>query len=299
MFFADTLTVTLMRALALLFGLGGIGIVAAVRGNFARLTKSVLWIRYRTWIVLTSVFTLAVTGGRWAIVGLAATFAVVAACEFATMMGLRKTYTASLLIACLSSIAIATVAPDALVWLSGLALLAGVGPGLLRRQPGDMFQATRAMLGTLYLGWPLALLVLLADKPLGAAWVGLALLGTAVSDVAAFSLGSMLGGPKLCPLLSPSKTWMGAVGNILGAAIALVLMLPALPPFPPLAGLLLVAAIGLGSIGGDLIESMFKRACGIKDAGAWLPGFGGLLDRIDSLLLVAPLLYGAVWTLGS
>jgi len=104
-------------------------------------------------------------------------------------------------------------------------------------------------------------------------------------------VGKTLGGPKLASRLSPNKTWGGALGNILGAALAVTLTIFALPGLQWWQRCLLVLAIGLGSIWGDLLESLLKRQRGVKDAGELLPGFGGLLDRIDSLLLVAPLVY--------
>ena len=81
--------------------------------------------------------------------------------------------------------------------------------------------------------------------------------------------------------LSPNKTLGGLVGAVLGAALILTLLGRITPG--------LVIAVGLGGVLGDLLESLVKRTAGVKDAGSWLPGFGGLLDRIDSLLLVLPL----------
>jgi len=114
-----------------------------------------------------------------------------------------------------------------------------------------------------------------------------------LSDVGAFCCGKLLGGPKLAPHLSPGKTWSGLLGNVLGAALALYLLSFVLPPFQLWQQLLLIAVIGLGSAWGDLLESLLKRQYGVKDAGELLPGFGGLLDRVDSLLFVAPLVYYA------
>ena len=124
----------------------------------------------------------------------------------------------------------------------------------------------------------------------GMGWVALALFGTAVSDVCAFVVGSLLKGPKLAPHLSPGKTWAGLAGNLLGGAIALALIAPMLLPLSAGWDALAIVAIGGGGCVGDLAESLLKRAAGVKDAGTWLPGFGGLLDRVDSLLVVAPLL---------
>ena len=84
-----------------------------------------------------------------------------------------------------------------------------------------------------------------------------------------------------CPPLSPSKTLGGLAGAVIGTVLILILLGHITPG--------LVIAVGLGGVLGDLLESLVKRTAGVKDAGAWLPGFGGLLDRVDSLLLVLPL----------
>jgi len=81
--------------------------------------------------------------------------------------------------------------------------------------------------------------------------------------------------------LSPNKTLGGLAGAVIGATLILTLLGQITPG--------LVIAVGLGGVLGDLLESLVKRTAGVKDAGAWLPGFGGLLDRVDSLLLVLPL----------
>ena len=107
----------------------------------------------------------------------------------------------------------------------------------------------------------------------------------AAADVAAWAGGTFLrpmawARRPLSPL-SPNKTLGGLVGAVVGAALILTLLGHITPG--------LVIAVGLGGVLGDLLESLVKRTAGVKDAGAWLPGFGGLLDRVDSLLLVLPL----------
>lgn len=129
----------------------------------------------------------------------------------------------------------------------------------------------------------------------GAALVGAIALGCAASDVGAFLLGRRFGRSLLAPTLSPNKTRAGVVGNLLGAAVAAGIAAPALVPvfgLPAIAGLAVVVAVG--AVWGDLLESAAKREFGVKDTGGWLPGFGGILDRIDSLLLAMPLVYWAV-----
>lgn len=108
------------------------------------------------------------------------------------------------------------------------------------------------------------------------------------ADVGAFFVGRSFGRRKLAPRVSPSKTWEGAVGGLLlVAAIAWVgAQRFGLPIF---SGIAFGCTVGIFSIVGDLTESMFKRAAGLKDSGHWLPGHGGVLDRIDSVTAAAPL----------
>jgi phosphatidate cytidylyltransferase len=114
------------------------------------------------------------------------------------------------------------------------------------------------------------------------------------SDVGAFVVGRRFGRTPLSVRLSPSKTRAGVVGNILGGAAGLAPFVPALTPsFPPAFLVALVPLVAVGAVWGDLLESAIKRELGVKDAAAWLPGFGGILDRIDSLLITVALAYWA------
>ena len=122
----------------------------------------------------------------------------------------------------------------------------------------------------------------------------------ACSDVGAFLTGRRYGRTALAPTVSPAKTRAGLSGNFLGAAVALALLGPSLAlalaeqSITGWYGVLLVPIVALGSVWGDLFESAAKREAGVKDAASWLPGFGGMLDRVDSLLLTLPLAY---WSL--
>jgi len=115
---------------------------------------------------------------------------------------------------------------------------------------------------------------------------------TVASDSAAFFIGSLLGRHKLCPTVSPKKTIEGLGGGLLGGAagglLVALLFFPGFALFRILGFAALLAAVG---VLGDLTESLLKRRAGVKDSGAILPGHGGLLDRVDSLLLAAPAFY--------
>lgn len=140
----------------------------------------------------------------------------------------------------------------------------------------------------------------------GRAWVLVALAATFATDTGAYAVGRLFGGHLFVPRISPHKTWEGAAGGLAAGAVAtvaLVLLLPAeaRPGFAPdrlvdtlrvgwwLAPLALL--LPLAAIAGDLVESALKRAMHVKDTSHLLPGHGGLLDRLDSLLATGPLLY--------
>jgi phosphatidate cytidylyltransferase len=145
--------------------------------------------------------------------------------------------------------------------------------------------------GTLYVGWLASYLVSLRGIPDGEWWVLLALPTTWVSDSAAYFIGRAYGRHPLAPRLSPKKTWEGYLAGIAGGALAggafgLGWGSLAGPGslVDGLHGVALGVAIGLFSTLGDLGISMIKREVGVKDTGSLIPGHGGALDRIDSLL---------------
>ncbi len=175
--------------------------------------------------------------------------------------------------------------------LLAVCLFALVRPG---EAPTAAGRAGLLVFGLAYGPVLLAHLTLLRGLPAGegASWVSLVLAAVWGGDTAAFYVGRAFGQRKLYPAVSPKKTWEGAAGGLVGtlAAMAVVRawLLPGLPA-GHLLGLGLLAAL-LGQLG-DLCESLLKRGAGVKDSGALLPGHGGVLDRLDSLLFVAPLVY--------
>lgn len=127
----------------------------------------------------------------------------------------------------------------------------------------------------------------------GPGWLFVTLAVAFMSDTGAYAFGRLWGKHKLYPAVSPGKTWEGALGGLVGANIATVgwgslFLLPELS---------IPHAMVLGTVGslagqlGDLFESMLKRSYGVKDSGSILPGHGGMLDRVDALLFVGPVVY--------
>uniref|UniRef100_UPI004057A3CE phosphatidate cytidylyltransferase n=1 Tax=Candidatus Electronema sp. TaxID=2698783 RepID=UPI004057A3CE len=135
-------------------------------------------------------------------------------------------------------------------------------------------------------------IILLHDLPDGSHWLLILTAITAGSDTGAYYAGRAFGKRKLCPPISPKKTVNGAIGGMLAAVAAAVLLgcvlLPEVSCLKIAVAALLLAAVG---IVGDLLESVIKRGTGCKDSGTMLKGHGGLLDRADSLLFAAPMLF--------
>lgn len=170
----------------------------------------------------------------------------------------------------------------------------------------------RYVFGVAWIGL-LVFLPLLRALPHGVSWVFLSLGVAWLADTGAYFSGRFFGRTPLHPVLSPKKTVEGYVGGILTATLGVAFFAKVgapvwdgaaviLDPIPELSWLdIAVLGVGVGTLGvlGDLVESLVKRATGVKDAGSIMPGHGGLLDRVDSLLFVVPALYAwALWIEG-
>jgi phosphatidate cytidylyltransferase len=155
-----------------------------------------------------------------------------------------------------------------------------------------------SVFGVLFIGWTLSHLILLRLLPAGP-WYMLFLCAVVwVGDSAAMYVGKSLGQHKLAPAISPGKTWEGAIGCVIGGVgTAVVSARFWLPDLLPWQCILLGLCISLAAQVSDLAESMLKRYAGVKDSGGLIPGHGGMLDRIDSLLFAAPTLVYALYVL--
>ncbi len=145
----------------------------------------------------------------------------------------------------------------------------------------------------IYPGALLASGLALRELAEGVIWLTYAITVTFVSDTAAYAVGKLIGRHKLAPSISPGKTWEGAIGAVVAAAAVSAAFLLAIEPDGMALGgaILLGAALSTLAQIGDLVESWLKRAAGAKDSGTVLPGHGGILDRLDSLLFVLPAVF--------
>jgi phosphatidate cytidylyltransferase len=210
----------------------------------------------------------------------------------------------------------------------GLALAMAVAPFLFltlamrRRDLTSGYPAAAASLfGFAYIAIPMALLVGLRQQPAGAIYVIYTLLVVWAGDIFAYFIGKGLGRHRMSPVISPKKTWEGAIASILASVIVGTLWFQHAPGIssallrvgligrrdgifspqqvPSLASLIVLSAVvNLAAQLGDLVESLMKRGAGVKDSGSILPGHGGMLDRIDAMLFAVPVVWAwSAWRL--
>jgi phosphatidate cytidylyltransferase len=152
--------------------------------------------------------------------------------------------------------------------------------------------AAVTLLGLFYVGWFLGHLILLRNLNQGEFLIFFLFLVTWAGDTGAYYIGKGFGRHRMAPRVSPNKTIEGAIGGWLASVLAAVLAQQWFLPLISVSDSLILGGL-LGIVGqlGDLTESMFKRGAGVKDSGHFLPGHGGILDKLDSLIFTTPVLY--------
>ncbi|MEU8679502.1 phosphatidate cytidylyltransferase [Streptomyces sp. NPDC048560] len=245
------------------------GVAAALSG------RRELLIRWCCWAVGVPLVAAAFWWGTPGVTLLALVVAVVAALEFGGLMRLSLPDRVVLAVAVCGVVLTSWLAPGQEVRAVAVGALTIAAVPLLA---GDSTHGLRRLgAGLLGLIW---LSVLAALAPLGATALVL-FIAVSVGDIVAYFTGQRLGGPKLSPL-SPAKRWSGTLAGA-AAAVGVLAALSALS-WPT------AVAVAVGAPAGDLLESMVKRGARAKDSAHWLAGSGGLLDRIDSLLLALAVL---------
>jgi len=176
---------------------------------------------------------------------------------------------------------------------------------VIHRREGVFSNWAWAVAGILYIGLLLSYLVALRLEPgtdafpeAGRNFVFLALLATFASDTSAFFVGRTLGRHHMAPRISPAKTWEGAIAGLFGAVIISLLFTLSTPLQVPLSysqAIFLGVLVSVFGQIGDLVESMLKRNAGVKESGSLMPGHGGLLDRMDSVVFTGVVVYLYYW----
>lgn len=238
-------------------------------------------LRVASALVLLPVVLLSEWAGGWAWAVLVALGAAGMAWEWSRLFGHTVIRLPGLVV--LAGAVLATVAAAA--GLTGL-VLAALGGGFLGAWArGGLGMAS----GVLCIGVAcIALVWLRADALAGQENLLLLLFAVWASDVGAYAVGRAVGGPKLAPAISPGKTWSGAAGGLLIAALVGEATGQVIHPATPGAAAGVAALLAVAAQVGDLGESALKRHAGVKDSSRMIPGHGGLLDRLDGVLAAAP-----------
>jgi phosphatidate cytidylyltransferase len=164
----------------------------------------------------------------------------------------------------------------------------------------------KGIFGLIYIGYPLTLIPLLWKREDGVALIVFLMVCVWAGDIAALYIGRNFGKRKLAPRVSPNKTWEGSIASVVGTVLAAGLVILIGDQLtargntilhitePVWQSLLLATILNIAAQVGDLLESAIKRGARVKDSGTMLPGHGGILDRIDALLVAAPVLWYAL-----
>lgn len=212
---------------------------------------------------------------------------ILAAYEWHRMVSAGKAYRVETALSSVTvALAVAALLLTRLAWPALLLLAIGAVVSVIlarRRGPHPLWHA----LGVIYLGLPaLALVGLRSFEPRGALVIVGLLLIVWSTDTGALIFGNLIGGPRMAPRISPSKTWAGTIGGSITAAVIFglyVWLLGGAPWFAALFGLV----FSITAHAGDLFESFAKRHFGVKDSGSLIPGHGGVLDRMDSTMFAS------------
>lgn len=258
-------------------------------GLGARLASTAVLLPLFVWIV--------VLAPAWVFGVLVVTAAGVAQWEFTRMFrraGVPVFGRLGLVAGILVTVSFAAPARDVTLPVLGAVVLAVLSAALIGRSgaPPAWEASAVTLLGVLYVNWLLGHALWLRGHAAGVELILFLVWVTWLGETSAYLVGSRLGRRKLAPIVSPRKTVEGAAAQVAVSLLAAIAGQPWLFPSLPL-GSALVLGVLLGIVGqvGDLVESLLKRSVGTKDAGDILPGHGGILDRIDSLLFNTPVLY--------
>jgi phosphatidate cytidylyltransferase len=290
------LPVLLRVVLLLLAGFAAV-LVARRRWSLRVLRRSTLFMRARVWFVIGPLFVVAVFIGGFVAFLLATYVLLQGSSEIVRIADIQRRYALLLMLWGQVGLLVAAFAREYFVLLPfGFLILLTLVPVL----SGELTDAHRQVADTLfayiYVGLPMGYIVFVKSaESWGLNFLVIVTVAVAVSDVASWVVGRAIKSPMLAREVAPGKTWSEALGNLIGAALAVVLLWVAVPKTWAIAVVVvLVVVVAVGSLWGDLTDSLIKRAFPSSSAGSLVLGYGGVLDRVDSLLMAFPLCYYAV-----
>jgi len=261
------------------------------------------WKAYRGWLIMIPLVFLALFFGRVTTIAFFTLVSLAAFTEFARATGLYRDWSMTTVVLIgIAAVGVVCVVSDPEKHTPGwygmlMALPVYVVAAIMMipiirdRAKGQLQLIALSLVGFVYIGWMFLHLAYLANASNAFGYLLFLLFAVPLNDVAAFTFGRLFGKRKFRPNISPNKTWAGAIG-----ALCVSMMMPWLvrfsfPEFGTLELILAGLIVGIGGQLGDLTISVIKRDIGIKDMGAVIEGHGGVLDRVDSLIYVAPLFF--------
>lgn len=263
----------------------GGGLLLSAIQFVARRSIGSIWQTYRGWLVMAPLALAVVFAGCVAFFAGVLLVAIFAFREFARASGVNRD--GWLVGVVCGAIVVTTIAPEAFACAIAAICLVPIARNTFR---GELPRIALATLGFVLL-WMFSHLALLANLSNAYGYVCFVIFATQVNDIAAFTFGRLFGRRRLRSEISPNKTWQGALGAFLVSMTLPWLLRFSFPQSGATQLLVTGLIIGIGAQLGDLTVSLFKRDLGVKDMGAAIAGHGGILDRIDSLIFVAPLFF--------
>jgi phosphatidate cytidylyltransferase len=276
--------------------------IGLIRFAFAK-DVSHAWDSYRGWLIMVPVISVSLFAGRETAICFFTLVAIAAFIEYARATGLHRDLTMTFAgLAGVIGIAVLAIVRDpetgapgnfglfmaTPVFVSALLVLISV---FRNRPEGQLKLIALSFFGFVYIGWMFGHVVFLANARNAYGYLLYLLFAVELNDIAAYVCGKLFGRKPLCTNVSPWKTREGAIGAVVISAMFPIAVRFALPDFSVLECVIAGLIVGIGGHLGDLAISVIKRDIGVKDMGTLIPGHGGVLDRIDSLLYTAPLFF--------
>ena len=285
--------------------LGFAGLVLAAMSASGKNVSSI-WTTYRGWLIMIPLVMGTIFLGRTAVIIGVGLVAIVGFKEFARATGVYEdwgltglVYLGILLLAGASYVTDPRL--DYPGWyglfMSLPAYVVGailLVPILRNRAKGQLQRVALAIVGFIYFGWMFSHLGFLANSQYAYGYVLYLVLAVEINDIAAFTCGKIFGKHKLRENISPNKTIEGSIGAICVSLVVPWALWFSFPHFEPVHLVITGLVVGVGGQLGDLVISYIKRDIGIKDMGAVIQGHGGILDRVDSMIFVAPIFFHVV-----
>ncbi len=262
-----------------------------------------LWRIYRGWLVMAPLFLGVVWWGRAPLILGIFALSIFSFIEFARATELGKDrWICYMVIIGIITVTVFALMPDPLseyfgayskfmatpVYIIGLILLV---PVVQNRHHGQLTAISLGVLGFIYFGWMFMHLGFLADSFYPNAYVLYLVFAVEMADISAYVFGKLFGRRKLRSNISPNKTVEGSIGALVVSLILPWVFKDTFVRFGTMQLILTGLIVGVGGQLGDLVISMIKRDVGIKDMGVLIPGHGGILDRVDSLIFATPLFF--------